>query len=90
MDGNFGSVAVVGLGKEGIGYNELEAIDEGMECVRVAAGVGAKCLHDDGCTTISIDPMEYPEQAAEGASLATWLYQENKMKKDRKQCVVVL
>lgn len=77
-------MAIVGLGKEGVGYNELEAIDEGMESVRVAAGVGAKCLQRDGCTVISVDPMEYPEQAAEGATLSTWQYQENKMKKNRK------
>lgn len=28
--------------------------------------------------------MEYPEQAAEGAALAAWLYQDNKRKQDRK------
>lgn len=30
IDKEFGSVCVVGLGKEGIGFNELEALDEGM------------------------------------------------------------
>lgn len=84
IDCEFGSVAIVGLGKEGVGYNELEAIDEGMENVRVAAGIGAKNLQKNGCTNIHVDPMEYPEQSAEGSALAVWRYQENKLKKDRK------
>lgn len=58
-----------------------------MENVRVAAGLGAKSLQKEGCETISVDSMEYPEQAAEGSSLAIWQYQENKMKKNRKPLV---
>ncbi|XP_050094173.1 cytosol aminopeptidase-like [Anopheles aquasalis] len=84
LDPEIGSVAVVGLGIEGAGYNELEAIDEGFENVRIAAGIGAKRLASEGCTQIFVDPMEYPEQAAEGSGLATWRYQANKSKKDRK------
>lgn len=30
IDKEFGSVCVVGLGKEGVGYSVLEALDEGM------------------------------------------------------------
>lgn len=54
-----------------------------QENARIAAGIGARRLRDEGCTTIQLDPMEYPEQAAEGSSLAVWRYQENKSKKDR-------
>lgn len=32
IDNEFGSVCVVGLGKEGVGYSVLEALDEGMVC----------------------------------------------------------
>lgn len=80
---DFGSICVVGLGEEGVGYSELEAIDLGMEHARVAAGVGARVLRDQGCQTIHVDPMEYPEQVAEGSVLSTWRYQENKMKDER-------
>lgn len=72
MTENFDSIAVVGCGKDGIGFNQLEAIDEGMENARVASGVGARCLRDIGCDQIFVDPMEYPEQVAEGCSLALW------------------
>lgn len=34
IDKEFGSVCVVGLGKEGVGFCELEMLDEGMVCVR--------------------------------------------------------
>lgn len=36
VDQEFRSIAVVGLGRDGVGYNELEAIDEGMVCILVA------------------------------------------------------
>lgn len=83
IDKEFGAVCVVGLGDEGVGYCELEALEVGMENARFAAGLGAKRLRDEGCTSIHVDPMEYPEQAAEGSALATWRYQENKCKHNR-------
>ncbi|XP_058124259.1 cytosol aminopeptidase-like [Anopheles ziemanni] len=83
IDHEIGSVAIAGLGLEGIGYNELETIDEGMENVRIAAGIGAKTLAKEGCLQIFVDPMDYPEQAAEGSGLSTWRYQANKTKKNR-------
>uniref|UniRef100_A0A336LS38 Cytosol aminopeptidase n=1 Tax=Culicoides sonorensis TaxID=179676 RepID=A0A336LS38_CULSO len=83
IDNEFGSICVVGLGEEGVGYSELEDLDEGMENARVASGIGARMLRNEGCSTIQIDPMEYPEQVAEGSSLAVWRYQDNKSPKDR-------
>ncbi|XP_037938257.1 cytosol aminopeptidase-like [Teleopsis dalmanni] len=77
IDQEFKAVAVVGLGREGIGFNELEMLDEGMENARVAAGIGARSLQNLGCTEIYVDGMEYPEQAAEGSTLAIWKYQDN-------------
>ncbi|KAH8235088.1 hypothetical protein KR032_008756 [Drosophila birchii] len=74
VDAEFKSVAVVGAGIEGIGFNELEMLDEGMENVRVAAGIGARSLQEIGCTEVFVDSMDYPEQAAEGAALAVWRY----------------
>lgn len=83
LDPQYKNISIVGLGKEGAGYNELEAIDEGMENARVAAAVGAVNLQNVGCTHIMVEPMEYPEQVAEGSGLAVWKHQENKMKTKR-------
>ncbi|XP_037927374.1 cytosol aminopeptidase-like [Teleopsis dalmanni] len=83
IDTEFRSIAIVGLGREGIGFNELEMIDEGMENARVAAAVGARSLQMEQCSEIYLDSMEYPEQAAEGSSLAVWRYNELKDKMRR-------
>lgn len=58
----------------------MEAIDEGMESVRAAAGKGAQKLRKQGCTRIMVEGMGYPEQAAEGSALSLWRYQEHKNK----------
>lgn len=73
-------MAVVGLGKEKLGYNEMEAIDEGMEAVRAGAGMGAQVLKREGVTRILVEGLGHPEQAAEGCALALWRYQENRAK----------
>uniref|UniRef100_A0A1A9WC21 Cytosol aminopeptidase n=1 Tax=Glossina brevipalpis TaxID=37001 RepID=A0A1A9WC21_9MUSC len=83
IDQEYRSIAVIGLGREGAGFNELEMIDEGMENVRVASGVGARSLQMQGCSEVFVDSMEYPEQAAEGSALAVWRYNDNKQKKNR-------
>ncbi|XP_030554291.1 cytosol aminopeptidase [Drosophila novamexicana] len=83
VDPEFSAVAVVGLGQEGAGFNDLEMIDEGMENARVAAGVGARALQLQGVTDVFVDSMEYPEQAAEGSALAIWRYNSNRRKQDR-------
>ena len=83
VDPEYGSIAVIGLGREAAGFNELEMIDEGMENVRVAAGVGARNLQQQGCNEVHVDSMDYPEQAAEGSSLAVWRYQDNRRKQNR-------
>ncbi|XP_033251120.1 cytosol aminopeptidase-like [Drosophila miranda] len=78
VDAEFRAVAVVGVGQEGAGFNDLEMIDEGMENARVAAGVGARALQLQGCTDVFVESMEYAEQAAEGSALAVWRYNTNK------------
>ncbi|CAH1374058.1 hypothetical protein MTP99_015434 [Tenebrio molitor] len=85
IDREFWAVAVVGLGPEKAGYNEMEAIDEGMENVRVAAGIGAQVLRHQGVDRILVEGMGFPEQAAEGSALALWRYQENKMRENQKK-----
>ncbi|SPP74247.1 cytosol aminopeptidase [Drosophila guanche] len=83
VDAEFRAVAVVGLGQEGVGFNDLEMIDEGMENARVAAGVGARALQLQGCTDVFVDSMEYAEQAAEGSALAIYRYNTNRRRQDR-------
>lgn len=83
VDAEFSAVAVVGLGQEGAGFNDLEMIDEGMENARVAAGVGARALQMQGVTDVFMDSMEYPEQSAEGSALAIWRYNSNRRKQNR-------
>jgi len=85
VDREIWAVAIVNVGKEKAGYNELEAIDEGMENVRIAAGAGAQALRHQGVDRILVEGMGFPEQAAEGSALALWRYQENKMREKQKK-----
>jgi len=82
VDQEFWAVALVGLGRENAGYNELEAIDEGLESARQAAGIGAQLLKNEGCSRVLVEGLGFPEQAAEGTALALWTYQENKMREN--------
>ncbi|XP_017135155.1 cytosol aminopeptidase [Drosophila miranda] len=82
IDPEYTAIAVVGAGLEGIGFNELEMLDEGMENVRTAAGIGARSLQEVGCQEVWVDSMEYAEQAAEGAGLATWRFTQQLSKKN--------
>ncbi|KAL3276250.1 hypothetical protein HHI36_020966 [Cryptolaemus montrouzieri] len=75
---DFWVVSIAGLGKMKRGYDEIEAIDEGLEAVRVASAIGSLKAKRNGATRIFVEGMGYPEQAAEGATLALWRYQENK------------
>ncbi|XP_014240992.1 cytosol aminopeptidase-like [Cimex lectularius] len=72
------SIAVAGLGQEGIGLTESENLDECKENIRWAAGVGARALHETGLGTIFVEGFTNTESAAEGAILGTWQYQELK------------
>ncbi|XP_037960517.1 cytosol aminopeptidase-like [Teleopsis dalmanni] len=68
----FKNIAIVGVGPEDIGLDECGMIDEGLENVRIAAGVGARCLQRHGCDVIFVDSMDFPQQAAVGSTLAMW------------------
>ncbi|XP_030385556.1 cytosol aminopeptidase [Scaptodrosophila lebanonensis] len=83
LDEEFHFVAVVGLGKEGAGFNHEEVLDDGMENARCCAAVGARSLQMQGCVEVQVDGLDYPEQAAEGAALAVWRYNVNKRKQNR-------
>lgn len=83
LEGEYQTVAVVGMGPMGAGYSELEELDEGLENIRVAAGTGARALQLQRMDEVFVDGMDFPEQAAEGAALAVWRYNANKRKKNR-------
>ncbi|KAH8371735.1 hypothetical protein KR093_008736 [Drosophila rubida] len=83
VDKEFATVAVVGVGREGAGYDEEENLDVGMENTRIAAAVGARYLQLHGTKVVHVDGMEHPEQAAEGAALGVWRYNSNRSKNKR-------
>ena len=76
-------VAVVGLGRECLGYNPYEVIDEQKEAIRrsVAVATHQLCLWDTD--RIDIENLGHAESAAEGAALGVWHYQELKETKKR-------
>ncbi|XP_014253908.1 cytosol aminopeptidase-like [Cimex lectularius] len=81
----FYAIAVAGLGLEGLGYNEIECIEECKENIRIAAGTACSTLQDNhNITTIMVEEFTNPEAAAEGSSLSIWRYQEQKAIAKRK------
>ncbi|XP_063977725.1 cytosol aminopeptidase-like isoform X2 [Diachasmimorpha longicaudata] len=84
-DGVHACVAVVGLGKQNLGYNSLEEIDEGKENIRVAVAAGCSALDAVDVKDIEVEPMGNAEAAAEGAILSTWVFQEFKNKAKKKK-----
>ncbi|KAJ9579944.1 hypothetical protein L9F63_004417 [Diploptera punctata] len=72
----FASVALVGLGAECQGYNDIEERDDGKETIRIAAAVGSKALQDLKPGKLCIESFGHSESAAEGAGLGVWLYQD--------------
>lgn len=77
------SVALSGLGCKHVCYNPNENIEQDLESVRIAAGIGIQKLTANGCDDICVDSFGMAEQAAEGAALASWRYQANKNKDQR-------
>ncbi|XP_011863940.1 PREDICTED: cytosol aminopeptidase-like [Vollenhovia emeryi] len=82
---DYAGVAVVGLGKQGLGVNKLEEIHEGKESVRAAAAAGCRALDDVEIKDIKLETLGDAEAAAEGAGLSTWLYQGYKNEEKKKK-----
>uniref|UniRef100_A0A0C9QXT8 LAP3_1 protein n=1 Tax=Fopius arisanus TaxID=64838 RepID=A0A0C9QXT8_9HYME len=87
--GEYNCVAVVGLGKQNLGYNSLEEIDEGKENIRVAVAAGCSALDAVDIKSIEVDSMGDAEAAAEGAILSTWIFQEFKNRANKKKLPTV-
>eukprot|EP00918_Siedleckia_nematoides_P055006 GHVU01120032.1.p1 GENE.GHVU01120032.1~~GHVU01120032.1.p1 ORF type:complete len:521 (+),score=90.29 GHVU01120032.1:75-1565(+) len=78
LDGEYGSVAVVKVGKKDAGYCPKEERNEGRENVRTAVAAGVKQLQEAGIKNVLVDPCGDPEAAAEGATLSVYYYDELK------------
>ncbi|XP_073999859.1 cytosol aminopeptidase-like [Rhodnius prolixus] len=80
VSNDFAAVAVAGLGPEGLGWNEIEVLDECKENIRIATAHGTRALQDEGMSNILVEPFTNTEAAAESAFLSVWRYQELKNK----------
>jgi len=92
LDAEYSSVGVVSLGKQGVGYNALEEVEEGRENVRTAVAGAIKKLAETGVKSIHIDPCGDAEAAAEAATLCMDVYDDLKSEDKKKpkpamQCV---
>lgn len=72
----YSAVAIVGLGKECLGYNSYEVLDEQKESIRRGVAAACSILTDLDTDRIEVDAMEHAESAAEGAGLGIWRFQE--------------
>lgn len=78
VDPKYSAVAIVGLGEECVGYNDLEELDEWKEAIRIGAACGSRALQDLHMRNIFIESFGHAESAAEGSALGVWIYQELK------------
>uniref|UniRef100_A0A1A9W1S2 Cytosol aminopeptidase n=1 Tax=Glossina brevipalpis TaxID=37001 RepID=A0A1A9W1S2_9MUSC len=79
----YSAVAIVGLGKECLGYNPYEVIDEQKETIRRSVARACMDLARLDTTRIEVDNCGHAESAGEGAGLGVWAYQELRQKKNR-------
>ncbi|XP_036341774.1 cytosol aminopeptidase-like [Rhagoletis pomonella] len=79
----YSAVAVVGLGKECLGYNSYEVLDEQKEAIRRSVAKACMELAYLDTDRIEVENCGHAESAAEGAALGIWAYQELKESKRR-------
>lgn len=77
------AVAVIGLGKECLGYNPYEVIDEQKEAIRRSVSNACMKLACIDTDRIDVENCGHAESAAEGAALGIWAYQEMRNPKNR-------
>ncbi|KAJ9585779.1 hypothetical protein L9F63_002416 [Diploptera punctata] len=83
LDHEFNAIAVVGLGKQCAGYNDIEELEEEKEAIRIGSAIGSRRLQELHMRKILIDSFGHAESAAEGSALAVWVYQELKKADNR-------
>uniref|UniRef100_A0A224XM73 Cytosol aminopeptidase n=1 Tax=Panstrongylus lignarius TaxID=156445 RepID=A0A224XM73_9HEMI len=89
ISNDFYSVAVAGLGPEGVGLNDKEQLDECKENIRWAAATGARALQDSGINSVLVENFTNSESAAEGSILAVFQYQDNRNREHQQPNVKV-
>ncbi|EDW40740.1 GM25075 [Drosophila sechellia] len=72
----YSAVAVIGLGKECLGYNPYEVLDEQKEAIRRSVADACRILAELDTDRIEVENCGHAESAAEGAALGIWIYQE--------------
>ncbi|BFY99050.1 hypothetical protein BsWGS_02090 [Bradybaena similaris] len=90
IDGNYSAVAVANLGKQDVGYDEVEQLDQGKENIRAAVASAVLSLQDVGETQIFVEHCGDAEAAAEGSALSLFSYDELKQEDKRKPAVDVI
>ncbi|KAF2361718.1 Peptidase M17 leucyl aminopeptidase C-terminal [Trinorchestia longiramus] len=81
-------VCAVGLGSRGVGGECVaELRDERKEAVRSAVAAGYRSLSETGVSEVAVDPCDDTVAAAEGAVLASFIYQALKSKKKDRPAV---
>lgn len=79
----YSAVAIVGLGRECLGYNPYEVLDEQKEAIRRSVARACMELALLDTERIEVENCGHAESAAEGAALGIWLYQELRSIKSR-------
>lgn len=77
---DYSIIAVVGLGSPDAAFNEMEDLNEAREHVRAAIGSGVNALRDLDAKIdlIEVDACNDAQSAAEGATLASYSFDEYK------------
>lgn len=91
LDADFDAVAIVGIGPEKPN-NDKTNVDQVLENVRIAAGLGARMLQKQNCISICVDDMEFAEQSAEGTALKLWKFDDSFLtgtKDSRANCATI-
>lgn len=89
LDEKFPVTSVVHLGPKQPETSQLECRDEVAENVRMAVGAGVRGLRAVGASSIEVDPCANAEAAAEGSTLALFVFDELKKKESRKSPVTL-
>ncbi|XP_013101981.1 cytosol aminopeptidase-like [Stomoxys calcitrans] len=79
----YSAVAMIGLGKECLGYNPYEILDEQKEAIRRSVAKACMDLALLDTDRIEVENCGHAESAAEGAALGVWAYQELRDSKNR-------
>ncbi|XP_035825586.1 cytosol aminopeptidase [Aplysia californica] len=89
LDESFPAVAVANLGKQDVGFDENEQLDQGKENVRAAVAGAVTSLREAGQTEVAVDSCGDAEAAAEGCTLSLFSFDELKQEDKRQTAVNV-